>query len=232
MRRLIATAERSRKQRDVSRDELRTLWASQFTPEERQTLSRLCQQSAQSPTNDRRISVAEAVQWAEEHLFDRNSVVLECQVWQEALNRARGEEFLGFATDGVHAATGLHPERRTSGRSDVARRSAARTRDCSNGQGRCRRLVAARWRILAHRIHNSMMNNAGRWICCFARPTRCRFSAAAPAPARVLCFGNWSSKSVNQTGQWSSSPLNASRSWTWRKRDSLAGDRDAVSPQA
>src|SRR5205814_2746095 len=33
------------------------------------------------------------VQWAEEHLFDRNSVVLECQVWQEALGRARGESF-------------------------------------------------------------------------------------------------------------------------------------------
>jgi hypothetical protein len=33
------------------------------------------------------------VQWAEEHLFDRNSVVLECQVWQEALGRARGEDF-------------------------------------------------------------------------------------------------------------------------------------------
>jgi hypothetical protein len=40
-----------------------------------------------------RISVREAVQWAEEHLFDRNSVVLECQLWQEALGRARGEGF-------------------------------------------------------------------------------------------------------------------------------------------
>jgi hypothetical protein len=37
--------------------------------------------------------VAEAVQWAEEHLFDRNSIVLECQLWQEALGRARGENF-------------------------------------------------------------------------------------------------------------------------------------------
>ena len=37
--------------------------------------------------------MGEAVQWAEEHLFDRNSVVLECQVWQEALGRARGESF-------------------------------------------------------------------------------------------------------------------------------------------
>jgi ATP-dependent exoDNAse (exonuclease V) alpha subunit len=37
--------------------------------------------------------VAEAVRWAEEHLFDRNSIVLECQLWQEALGRARGENF-------------------------------------------------------------------------------------------------------------------------------------------
>ena len=40
-----------------------------------------------------RVSISEAVQWAEEHLFDRNSVVLECQIWQEALGRARGEGF-------------------------------------------------------------------------------------------------------------------------------------------
>ena len=37
--------------------------------------------------------MAEAVQWAEEHLFDRNSVVLECQIWQHALERARGQGF-------------------------------------------------------------------------------------------------------------------------------------------
>ena len=50
-------------------------------------------QSTQSPSDEKRVSVSEAVQWAEEHLFDRNSVVLECQVWQEALGRARGEDF-------------------------------------------------------------------------------------------------------------------------------------------
>ena len=39
------------------------------------------------------MSVGEAVQWAEDHLFDRNSVVLECQLWQQALERGRGENF-------------------------------------------------------------------------------------------------------------------------------------------
>jgi conjugative relaxase-like TrwC/TraI family protein len=92
-RRLIATAERARKQRALSRDELLELWESQLTRDERQAISRLRNQSAQSPQEHKHMSVAEAVQWAEEHLFDRNSVVLECQVWQEALGRARGESF-------------------------------------------------------------------------------------------------------------------------------------------
>ncbi len=39
------------------------------------------------------MNVSEAVQWAEEHLFDRNSVALECQLWQQALERGRGENF-------------------------------------------------------------------------------------------------------------------------------------------
>jgi conjugative relaxase-like TrwC/TraI family protein len=92
-RRLLATAERARKQRDLSRDELNGLWESQLTREERQIFSRLCGQSTPTASSENRMSVNEAVQWAEEHLFDRNSVVLECQLWQEALGRARGESF-------------------------------------------------------------------------------------------------------------------------------------------
>ncbi|HOF69938.1 MAG TPA: MobF family relaxase [Verrucomicrobiota bacterium] len=92
-RRLIATAERARKQRDLSQAELLQLWESQMTRDERQAISRLRNQSTQSPSDEKRMSLAEAVHWAEEHLFDRNSVVLECQVWQEALGRARGGGF-------------------------------------------------------------------------------------------------------------------------------------------
>ncbi len=92
-RRLLATAERARKQRNLSHSELQTLWKAQLTQNERNEISRLCNQPRQSLSKDTRVSLAEAVQWAEEHLFDRNSVVLECQVWQEALGRARGENF-------------------------------------------------------------------------------------------------------------------------------------------
>ena len=91
MRRLVATAERARKQRDLSQAELRDLWESQMTAGERAALRRISEGPA-VPVK-KRVSIAEAVQWAEEHLFDRNSVVLECQVWQWALERARGQGF-------------------------------------------------------------------------------------------------------------------------------------------
>lgn len=91
MRRRLATVKRPKKQKDITREQLTRLWNVQTTETEREALRSL----AHEPRERQRpcVSVAEAVQWAEEHLFDRNSVVLECQVWQEALGRARGEDF-------------------------------------------------------------------------------------------------------------------------------------------
>ena len=60
---------------------------------ERALLRQLPSRSEKVAIADRRVDIGEAVQWAEEHLFDRNSVVLECQLWQQALERARGESF-------------------------------------------------------------------------------------------------------------------------------------------
>jgi conjugative relaxase-like TrwC/TraI family protein len=93
LRESLATAERARKQKNLKRDDLRTLWDAQLTREERTTLAGLHQQSAPRPADGNRVSLREAVEWAEEHLFDRHSVVPECQVWQEALGRARGGDF-------------------------------------------------------------------------------------------------------------------------------------------
>ena len=93
LREQLATTERTRKQKDLGRDELRTLWESQLTKSERELLRQIQKIPEKVVKNAKPIGVAEAVQWAEEHLFDRNSVVLECQLWQEALGRARGENF-------------------------------------------------------------------------------------------------------------------------------------------
>jgi conjugative relaxase-like TrwC/TraI family protein len=93
LRAQLATAERSRKQKDLSRAELLTLWEAQLSEAERDSLRQLSKISGNDLNEKKSVPVSEAVQWAEEHLFDRNSVVLECQVWQEALGRARGESF-------------------------------------------------------------------------------------------------------------------------------------------
>jgi conjugative relaxase-like TrwC/TraI family protein len=93
LRAQLATAERSRKQKDLSRAELLTLWEAQLSDAERVSLGQLSKLPGNALNEKNRFTVSEAVQWAEEHLFDRNSVVLECQLWQEALGRARGEGF-------------------------------------------------------------------------------------------------------------------------------------------
>jgi conjugative relaxase-like TrwC/TraI family protein len=93
LRAKLATEKRTRKQKDLSRDELRQLWEAQLSKSEQVALRKLSEQPQNNTKEEKRVSVGESVQWAEEHLFDRNSVVLECQLWQEALGRARGENF-------------------------------------------------------------------------------------------------------------------------------------------
>jgi conjugative relaxase-like TrwC/TraI family protein len=96
LRAKLATEKRTRKQKDLSRDELRQLWEAQLSKSEQASLRQLLEQPKHDAREEKRVSVGEAVEWAEEHLFDRNSVVLECQLWQEALGRARGEGFSVF----------------------------------------------------------------------------------------------------------------------------------------
>jgi conjugative relaxase-like TrwC/TraI family protein len=93
LRAQLATERRARKQKDFSRDELQTLWEAQLSQSERALFHGFRAGLKMSVGENQHINIGEAVQWAEEHLFDRNSVVLECQVWQHALERARGQHF-------------------------------------------------------------------------------------------------------------------------------------------
>ena len=93
LRAKLAGERRTRKQKDLSRAELRTSWDAQLSEAERVSLRQLTNRSAKVAITNERIALGESVQWAEDHLFDRNSVVLECQLWQQALERARGENF-------------------------------------------------------------------------------------------------------------------------------------------
>lgn len=85
----VAHNERLRKIKNVSTDDLRKLWNSQISDKERQAIIAL------QSTEIRRLgaaSVAKAISWAEDHVFDRRSVVPEYELWRHALERARGED--------------------------------------------------------------------------------------------------------------------------------------------
>jgi conjugative relaxase-like TrwC/TraI family protein len=90
LREHLATAERARKMRDLGRAELNMLWSAQLTSVEAKGLRRLCTDLAQVDTKSESESVTAAVDWAEEHIFDRRSVVPEHEIWRQALIRARG----------------------------------------------------------------------------------------------------------------------------------------------
>src|SRR5580658_111916 len=91
LRAQLAVETRAKKHKDLSQAELRMLWDSQLTEGERAALGQLPKRSEKAA--DDPMDVNEAIQWAEDHLFDRHSVALECQLWQHALERGRGENF-------------------------------------------------------------------------------------------------------------------------------------------
>jgi conjugative relaxase-like TrwC/TraI family protein len=142
MRRLIATAERARKQKELSHDEQREFWDAQMSDSERAALGQLPNRPEKIIGN--RMSVGEAVQWSEDHLFDRNSVALECQLWQQALERGRGEN---FSVDELKEFTRRRPYVRNSERPaevtlrEVLLRELDIVQTVKDGVGNCRPLL-------------------------------------------------------------------------------------------
>jgi conjugative relaxase-like TrwC/TraI family protein len=142
LRAKLAVETRAKKQNDLSQAELRMLWNSQLNETERVVLRQVPNHS-QKPA-DNRTSVSEAVQWSEDHLFDRNSVVLECQLWQQALERGRGEN---FTVDELKECTRRRPYIRNSERPaevtlrEVLLREMEIVQTVKDGAGNCRLLV-------------------------------------------------------------------------------------------
>jgi conjugative relaxase-like TrwC/TraI family protein len=91
LRAQLAVETRVKKHKDLSQAELRRLWDSQLDQTERTILQQVPNRREKTAADH--FNVGDAVQWAEDHLFDRNSVALECQLWQLALERGRGENF-------------------------------------------------------------------------------------------------------------------------------------------
>ena len=108
----IAHKERARKIKDIGLARLQTLWDGQLTAEEKASLRSLTiEQPAVAVTSSE--TAEKAVAWAEEHLFDRRSVVHEHELWRYALEHARGQNVSltelqsvtrqrGYVRDGKH----------------------------------------------------------------------------------------------------------------------------------
>ena len=84
----IAHKERARKIKDVGIVKLQSIWNKQLSWKEWWQISRLAKQ--RSPDTSQKITASQAVAWAENHLFERRSVVHEHELWRHALEHARG----------------------------------------------------------------------------------------------------------------------------------------------
>lgn len=90
LRKRIAQGNRRRKLKDSTADRLRPLWARQMTTDEGKALEAL--RSVQ-PKQAKPADVAGITAWADEHLFERRSVVNDYELMSAALARGRGEDF-------------------------------------------------------------------------------------------------------------------------------------------
>lgn len=85
----IAHKERARKTKDVGIAKLQSIWNKQLSWGEWWQVNRLAKW--QSPDVTPKVSAAEAIEWAENHLFERRSVVHVHELWRHALEHARGQ---------------------------------------------------------------------------------------------------------------------------------------------
>lgn len=84
----IAHKERARKIKDIGLTKLQSVWNAQLSLDERREINTLAQHP--SPLVQA-ITAEQAVTWAEDHLFDRQSVLSEYEIWRHALEHARGQ---------------------------------------------------------------------------------------------------------------------------------------------
>ena len=85
----IAHKERARKIKDVGFAKLQTIWNKQLSWGEWWQMKHLAKR--QAPEISQKATASEAVEWAENHLFERRSVVHVHELWRHALEHARGQ---------------------------------------------------------------------------------------------------------------------------------------------
>lgn len=91
LRAQYAHENRNRKIKESTADKLRSHWGEQMTDEERASLA---PKSASNSSEEIRPNLRSIVDWADEYLFERKSVVEDYQLKAAALARGRGENFI------------------------------------------------------------------------------------------------------------------------------------------
>jgi conjugative relaxase-like TrwC/TraI family protein len=86
----IAHKERARKIKDVGIVKLQSGWNKQMSWKEWWQINHL--DKHRSPGISQKMTAEQAVAWAEQHLFERRSVVHEHEIWQHALEQLRGQD--------------------------------------------------------------------------------------------------------------------------------------------
>ncbi len=130
----LAHKARDRKVRGISESQLRNHWSEQLTEAERAAL-RLPTASGNVGRPGR--TAADAVSWAEEHLFERRSVVREHELWRHALASARGAAVtVAELKNETQSRAYLRAERDKVSRRDVLAREWAIVEAARDGSGR------------------------------------------------------------------------------------------------
>jgi len=201
----IAHKERARKTEDVGSARLRQLWAEHLTAEE---LASLRQARRTTPELDRDLSSAEAVSWAEEHLFERRSVVREHELWRCALEAARGG-LISVADIRKETASRAYlrgADDKVAHR-DVLAREWEIVQAARHGIGRYAPIAAGVGNAEnnSHRI--SIAPSSSSW----SRLISSRCLEAVPALGKASCSSGYNARSTKRNGHRSFSRRNGSR---------------------
>jgi conjugative relaxase-like TrwC/TraI family protein len=151
----IAHNERARKMRDMDGSKLRALWSEQLSAGEMVGLAHVVRDARLNPLPTTSSDAEESLRWAEEHLFDRRSVVREHELWRHALEHSRGCDLAVTALKRV-SATRDYIRDSVDTEKVTTRETLSREWDVLNrardGIGKCEPLNAA------HRVSNAALD--------------------------------------------------------------------------
>jgi hypothetical protein len=203
--------------RTFHRQRSRHLWANQVSETEQAAISALKHGAPLKPDESKAGDALAAVTWAEEHLFDRRSVVLEHELWRHALEHARGQNITLKPFDN-HARSGLHPRRRWPVSNHDPGCFGTRMGHRVPGEGRERAVRPFHNHFSSSNVAlDQDQRQAAEHILVRATSSRC--FAAAPAPERALRCGRCG-MAFGQPGiPCKPSRRNASKSLTWSETE-------------